>query len=58
MPGRLEHSASRKHLSGSDTSRDREFEGVVVGVESVNAPQPWDNWTFAAVDTLGTYEGP
>ena len=45
--------ASGKHLSGSDTSGDRKFERVIVGIESVDAPQPWNNRTFAAVTALG-----
>ena len=49
----LSVSASREYLSGSDASRNREFEGVVVGVESVDTPQPRDNGAFATVKALG-----
>lgn len=50
----LSISTSREHLSGGDAPRDRELEGIVVGVEPVDAPQPRDNWTFVTVRTFGT----
>jgi hypothetical protein len=43
-----------KNLSGRDTSGDREFEGIVMGVEAVDAPQPRNDGTFPTVGALGT----